>query len=86
MSLVEWWLRKGESFGTPIQREVRVAGTLAQRRNEPGGASYTELGDWETHLLWWRFLNPWMIDVTQGLLRYINHHPMTDVHRRIFSK
>mmetsp|Transcript_50178 Transcript_50178/g.56829 ORF Transcript_50178/g.56829 Transcript_50178/m.56829 type:complete len:114 (-) Transcript_50178:417-758(-) len=42
-----------------------------------------ELGDWETHLLWWRFLNPWMIYVTQGLLRYINHHPVTDVKWKI---
>ena len=62
----------------PIQKEVRGPGALAQRRNVPGNASYTGLGDL-THLLGWRFINPWVIYVTQGLLRYINHHLATDV-------
>ena len=38
-------LKKGERFRTLIQSEVRGAGTLAQRRNGPVGASYTEWGD-----------------------------------------
>ena len=38
-------LNKGKRFRTPIQSEVRGAGTLARRRNGPGGASYIEWGD-----------------------------------------
>ena len=34
--------KKGERFRTLIQSEVRGTGTLAQRRNGFGGASYTE--------------------------------------------
>ena len=40
-----WWNKKGESFWTLIQREVRGDGTLAHRGNVPRIASYTGFDD-----------------------------------------
>ena len=82
VNLVWNGIKNDEKFGPPIQSEVRVAvlrcttlyyAVLAQRRIlHRVGWSMNSSFMVEVHM------NLWMIYVTQGLLRNINHHPVTD--------